>query len=214
MGLSGLAVAAAIVALGDIPARDFIANMLYPLGFIAVIIGRAQLFTENTLYPIALLLDERRHFVDTARLWIVVFVCNIIGAMGFSLLASRTEALSAPVRAALIELGNAAVQGAALHIFWSGVIGGWLIALVAWMVTASHWTISQIAVIWLITFVVGVGHFAHCIASTGEIMSAVFAGTVPFSRYLQWLALATSGNILGGIIIVTLLNFGQVKAGE
>jgi formate-nitrite transporter family protein len=214
MGLSGLAVAAAIVALGDIPARDFIANMLYPLGFIAVIIGRAQLFTENTLYPIALLLDERRHFGDTARLWIVVFVCNVIGATGFSLLASRTEALSAPVRAALIELGNAAAQGAALHIFWSGVIGGWLIALVAWMVTASHWTIGQIAVIWLITFVVGVGHFAHCIASTGEIMSAVFAGTVPFSRYLQWLALATSGNILGGIIIVTLLNFGQVKAGE
>ena len=94
------------------------------------------------------------------------------------------------------------------------MIGGWLIALVAWMVTASHWTIGQIAVIWLLTFVVGLGRFAHCVASTGEIMSAVFAGAVPFSRYVQWLAVATAGNICGGVTIVTLLNFGQVKAGE
>jgi formate/nitrite transporter FocA (FNT family) len=61
---------------------------------------------------------------------------------------------------------------------------------------------------------VGIGHFSHCIASTGEIMSAVFAGAVPFSRYLLWLALATTGNIFGGVTIVTVLNFGQVKAGE
>lgn len=214
MGLSGLAVAAASVALGDVPARDFIANMFYPLGFIAVIIGRAQLFTENTLYPIALILDERRHFADTARLWSVVFVCNVLGATGFSLLAIRTEALAEPIHSTLIRLGTLTTQGTMLHIFWSGVIGGWLVALVAWMVTASHWTIGQIAVIWLLTFVIGIGHFAHCIASTGEIMSAVFGGAVPFSRYLQWLALATSGNVVGGVMIVTVLNFGQVKAGE
>ena len=214
MGLTGLAVAAGTAVLGDMPGRDFLANMLYPLGFIAVIIGRAQLFTENTLYPVALILDEHRHIGDTARLWSVVFVCNIAGAMGFSALTTRTSALSPAVRDALVTLGNAAAQGTWSHIFWSGVIGGWLIALVAWMVTASHWTIGQIAVVWLITFVVGVGHFAHCIASSGEIMSAVFAGAVPFTRYLQWLALATSGNILGGVVIVTVLNFGQVKAGE
>ncbi len=214
MGLTGLAVAAAMAGLGNVPARDFVAYMLYPIGFIAVIIGRAQLFTENTLYPVALILSERGHVGDTARLWIVVFVCNVLGAMGFAALAIRSQALTQPVHAALVQLGTSAAQGTLAHIFWSGVIGGWLIALVAWMVTASHWTIGQIAVIWLLTFVVGIGHFAHCIASTGEIMSAVFEGAVPFSRYLQWLALATAGNICGGMIIVTLLNFGQVKAGE
>ena len=214
MGLTGLAVAAATVALGDAPASGFIAYMVYPLGFIAVIIGRAQLFTENTLYPVALILDEHRHFGDTARLWSVVFVCNIAGAVGFSALAMRTSALNPPIHDALAQLGTMAAQGSLTHIFWSGVIGGWLIALVAWMVTASRWTIGQIAVVWLLTFVVGLGHFAHCIASRGEIMSAVFAGSVDFSRYLQWLAVATAGNILGGVVIVTLLNFGQVKAGE
>ncbi len=214
MGLTGLAVAAAMVALGDIPARNFIAYAVYPVGFIAVIIGRAQLFTENTLYPIALILTERRHFADTARLWTVVFVSNVLGACGFAAMTIRTDALNGDIYSCLVQLGLQAAQGSGSHIFWGGVIGGWIIALVAWLVTASHWTIGQIAVIWLLTFVVGIGHFAHCIASTGEIMSAVFAGAIPFSHYLFWLGLATSGNIFGGVTIVTLLNFGQVHAGE
>src|SRR6185437_748833 len=210
MGLTGLGVAAAMAALGNTPGSGFIAYLIYPIGFISVIIGRAQLFTENTLYPVALILSERRHVLDTARLWSVVFVCNVLGAIAFSALAIRTGALRDDVASRLIQLGTAAVQGTYSHIFWSGVIGGWIIALVAWLVTASHWTIGQVAVIWLLTFIVGLGHFAHCIASTGEIMSAVIAGVVPFSHYLQWLGLATAGNICGGVTIVTVLNFGQV----
>jgi formate/nitrite transporter FocA (FNT family) len=214
MGLTGIGVAAALAALGELPGKEFLAYMFYPIGFIAVIIGRAQLFTENTLYPVALILSQRRHFFETARLWVVVFIGNVLGAIGFAALAIRTDALKADVHNQLVQLGSAAVQGSASHIFWSAVIGGWLIALVAWLVTASHWTIGQIAVIWLLTYVVGIGHFSHCIASTGEIMSAVFAGVLPFHRYLSWLGLATAGNIFGGVTIVTLLNFGQVHAGE
>jgi formate/nitrite transporter FocA (FNT family) len=214
MGLTGLGVSAALAALGETPGHDFLAYLLYPLGFIAVIIGRAQLFTENTLYPVALILSERKHVLDTARLWGVVFLFNIMGAIGFAALATRTGALQPAIHDNLVRLGVQGVQGGGDRIFWSGVIGGWIIALMAWMVTASHWTIGQIAVIWLMTFVVGIGHFSHCIASSGEIMSAVFAGSVPFLHYLYWLALATSGNILGGVLVVTLLNFGQVKAGE
>ncbi len=214
MGLTGLGVASAMAALPDVPTRQFLAYLIYPIGFTAVIIGRAQLFTENTLYPVALILSERRHFIDTLRLWSVVFSFNVLGAIAFGALAVLTDALSPNIHQALIQLGILASQGGFGHIFWSGVIGGWIIALVAWMVTASHWTIGQIAVIWLLTFVVGIGHFAHCIASSGEIMAAVFAGQVSFVRYLQWLGTATAGNIVGGVLIVTLLNFGQVKVGE
>ena len=214
MGLTGLGVATALAALPDSASRNFVAYLIYPLGFIAVIIGRAQLFTENTLYPIALILSERRHMLDTARLWAVVFISNLLGAVIFAALAIRTDALNNAVSQQLVQLGSQFVASSVSHVFWSAVIGGWLIALVAWLVTASHWTIGQIAVIWPLTFVVGVGRFSHCIASSGEIMSAVFAGSVPLTQYLSWLAVATAGNIVGGVTIVTLLNFGQVKAGE
>ena len=138
----------------------------------------------------------------------------MLGAIAFAALVIKTDALSQDIHATLVQLGTAAVQGTNSHIFWSAVIGGWIIALVAWLVTASHWTIGQIAVIWLLTFVVGIGHFAHCIASTGEIMSAVFAGAVPFSRYLHWLSAGDDRQHLRRSHDRNRLNFGQVKAGE
>lgn len=212
MGLTGLGVATAQAMLGPGRWQEFIALLLYPVGFIAVIIGRSQLFTENTLYPVALILSERKHVINTLRLWVVVFFANIFGAAAFSLLAIKTGALQTQISDALVRLGTVAVQGDASHIFWSGVIAGWLIALMAWIVTASHWTIGQVAIVWIMTFIVGIGHFAHCIASSGEILSAVWAGSVGIGQYVYWLGAATVGNILGGVMFVTILNFGQVHS--
>ena len=213
MGLTGLAVATAQAALPS-SNKEFIPYLFYPLGFIAVIIGRAQLFTENTLYPVALILSERKHLLDTLRLWAIVFFSNVAGAAAFAALAVNTASLRPDIADRLVQLGHDALQSTNSHIFWSGVIGGWIIALVAWMVSASTWTIGQIAVIWLLTFIVGLGHFSHCIATSGEILAAVFSGHEPLRAYFNWLLRATSGNIVGGIFLVTLLNFGQVKAGE
>src|SRR5689334_7811553 len=79
MGLTGLAVALALSYLGDGPVQQFISFFFYPVGFIVVVIGRAQLFTENTLYPVVLVLDEHKHLLNTLRLWGVVFVSNVVG---------------------------------------------------------------------------------------------------------------------------------------
>lgn len=211
MGLTGLGVASVRAILGDGPWQNFVSFLIYPVGFIAVVIGRAQLFTENTLYPVILVLDDGRYFLQTLRLWVVVFVSNVVGAFLFSLLAIRTAALRPEIASHLVRLGTDAVNSSSSYFFWSGIIGGWLIALVAWVVTASHWTIGQLVMVWLLTFVVGVGRFAHCIATSGEILSAVVAGALPLGAYLYWLLLATLGNIVGGVFIVSLLNYGQVR---
>lgn len=212
MGLTGLAVASVQNVLGDGAWQNFVSLLFYPAGFIAIIIGRAQLFTENTLFPIALILSERKHFGNTLRLWVVVFVSNIAGAMLFAVVAMKTGALQYELGTRLAALGMRSVGGSGSEIFWSGVIGGWIIALMAWTVTASHWTIGQIVVTWLLTAIVGLGHFAHCIATSGEILSAVFTGQVALGAYAHWLLFATLGNAVGGVTFVTLLNFGQVKA--
>ena len=107
-----------------------------------------------------------------------------------------------------------AANGHFTLIFAKGIIGGWLIALVAWMVSASHWTIGQIGVTWMLTFIVGAGHFSHCIASSAEIVAAIMSGICTSAITFQWLLPATLGNILGGVSIVSLLNFGQVRGGK
>jgi formate/nitrite transporter FocA (FNT family) len=212
MGLTALGVSAIHAFLGDGGWRDLVAYLAYPLGFISVIIGRAQLFTENTLYPVVLVLDEKRHFGRMLRLWATVFVSNIAGAWVFAALVAKSTALHPDMLSAMVSLGKHASAGNALHFFWSGVIGGWLIALVAWSVTASHWTIGQLTMIYLLTFVVGAGRFAHCIAGSCEILAAVVHGDISTYTYFHWLLPATAGNICGGTIIVSLLNYGQVRA--
>jgi formate/nitrite transporter FocA (FNT family) len=212
MGLSALGVAAILAAFGESKGVQFASAFAYPIGFIAVIIGRSQLFTENTLYPVVLVLDEQRHFWKTLRLWIVVFLGNVIGALVFALLAVRTAAVTPELRQSLLDAGVRSAHHPASHLFWSAVIGGWLVALMAWLVAASQWSIAQISVTYLLGFLLGAGHFTHCIVGSTELLSAIAGGALTPGEYLRWLGLATAGNILGGITIVSLLNWGQVTA--
>lgn len=211
MGLTALGVSITVAELGPSEWARFVAQLLYPIGFIAVILGRAQLFTENTLYPVALMLAERRHFWTTLRLWAIVLPSNIIGAFVFALLAVRTGALKPEFVTAMSKIGLEAANVSASHIFWSAVIGGWLIALVAWLVSGSHSITGSVMLIWLLAFLVGIGRFAHCIASSGEIFAAVLNHQLAMSRYFAWLLPAVLGNIAGGVLLVTLLEFGQVR---
>ena len=214
MGLTALSMSIVHAQLGDGKAASFIAYMLYPIGFIAVIVGRAQLFTENTLFPVALVLAERRHVWKTLRLWAIVLASNLAGAFLFAMLAVKTSALKPEYVTAMSKIGVEAVQVSASHAFWSAVIGGWMIALVAWLVSGSHSVTGSVMVIWLLAFVVGIGHFAHSIATSGEILASVLYHQVSAGAYFNWLWAAVLGNICGGVLLVTLLEYGQVKGGD
>ena len=209
MGLSGLGVALVFGFFGVSPKSHFVASMFYPIGFIVVIIGRAQLFTENTLYPVALVLAEKRELLNTMRLWCTVLPANVLGALAFSLLAARTSALPVQTRSALIYLGTSAVSATPATIFWSAVTAGWIIATAAWLVSGSHSITGSVIILWLLTYLVGLGNFAHCIATSGEIFSAVVTHQVAASSYLHWLWIAVAGNVCGGVFMVTLLEYGQ-----
>ena len=212
IGLSGLAAAAALTLLGTGGSARFVAAARYPIGFLAVIIGRAQLFTENTLYPVVVVLSERRHLWLTARLWLIVFATNMVGALLFALLAIDTDALSGPLQHQLSTLGTETMAGPFWSNFWSGVVAGWLIALIAWLVEASDATVGRFLVIASIAFVVGLGTFDHSIASAAEALSATVNGAESVGSFFAWLAAVTLGNIAGGVVIVSILNYGQVRA--
>lgn len=209
MGLSGLGMALVLGFFGVSPLTHFVASMFYPTGFIVVIVGRAQLFTENTLYPVALVLAEKRELLNTLRLWCTVLPANVLGALTFAALAARTPALPPQTRQALIDLGLHAAHASPGTIFWSGITAGWIIATAAWLVSGSHSITGSVMILGLLTFVVGFGNFAHCIATSGEILSAVLGGQIAASSYLHWLWLAVAGNVCGGVFMVTLLEYGQ-----
>lgn len=214
MGLSALGVGIIAAYLGDSFHAFVLSRMLYPLGFIVVILGRSQLFTENTLYPVALVLAEKRQLLNTLRLWSIVLPSNILGAFLFAALIALTPALPHPILQAIAKLGIEAAHVSPAGIFWSGVMGGWIIATTAWLVSGSHSITGSVMIIWVLTYVVGLGSFAHCIATSGEILSAVLTHQLSWQSYPHWLWLAVVGNICGGVFMVTLLEYGQAVAGK
>ena len=214
MGLTALGTAVALAMLGHTNGAVMISRMFYPLGFIVVIVGRAQLFTENTLYPVALVLTEKRYFWHTLRLWAVVLPSNVLGAFAFASLVSLTPALNPNFLAELSRLGMDAIANPSPTVFWSGVMGGWIIALAAWLVSGSHSITGSVMIIWMLTFIVGLGNFAHCIATSGEILVAVLTHHAAWSSYPRWFGPAVLGNICGGVGMVTLLEYGQAIYGK
>ncbi len=80
---------------------------------------------------------------------------------------------------------------------------------------ASRDTISQIVFIWLLIFLIPAAGLVHCIAGSAEVLIGVFAGEASWSEYLRgFLVPATLGNAVGGVVLVTLLNYGQVMASD
>ncbi len=210
MGLSALGPAIVLSILGDGNSAQIIARMFYPMGFIVVIVGRSQLFTENTLYPVALVLAEKGQFWNTLRLWAVVLPSNVVGALTFASLCALSPALSRPVVGSLAQLGLDALSKPTAAVFWSGIMAGWIIATAAWLVSSSSSVTGSVMIIWMLTFIVALGNFAHCIASSGEILTAVLQHKASWGGYLHWLTPAVAGNVCGGIGMVTILQYGQV----
>ncbi len=214
VGFGAVASAAAAAALAGQPDAQLVGAIFFPMGFIVVIIGRAQLFTENTLYPVTLVLDERRHLFVTLRLWAVVLSANLIGAALFALVVTKTGALPPDVVAKVAEEGQKATLGSWPSFFWSAVLGGWAIALVAWLIQSSGVVIGQIALIWTLVFVVGLVGLDHSVSTTIEVLCAALKNEVHLVHALAWFAAVVFGNIAGGVLITAVLNYGQVRAGQ
>jgi formate/nitrite transporter FocA (FNT family) len=212
IGLAPLAVALITVSLGEeTRSTAFVASLFYPIGYIAVIVGRSQFFTENTLYPVMLTLRQREYINRTGRLWLIVLSMNLVGAFIFAALAVWSGALESPVQDALVKAGVTYTDGDLGNQFSAGVATGFLLALIAWLVEGSDTVTGRIGVIWGLAFFVSLGSFDHCIASTITVFAAILEGDLGIGEALAWFAPVLAGNIVGGVAIVAAINYGQVR---
>jgi formate/nitrite transporter FocA (FNT family) len=198
-------------ALPDTPWRPLVVALGYSLGFVIVIMGRQQLFTENTVTAILPLLANfsLEKLTKVARLWGIVLVTNLIGAGLFALAVAHSGLFSEDVRSSFAAISKEAASPGFGLVFLRGIASGWLIALMVWMLPGADQT--RLWVVLIVTYVVGLGAFSHIIAGSVEVLYAVAIGTESFTDYLsQYLLPVFLGNCLGGVALVSLLNYGQV----
>lgn len=214
MGLSGLGVALLLGVLGKEGAGQAVAFLGYSVGFVVVILGRQQLFTENTLFPVAATLHDATLVWRTAWLWTVVLAGNLVGTALFASVVAFTPAVSSKALAQLAQLGVVQAERSFATVFWTAVVAGWIVALVAWLVTAATDTSGRILAIVLLSYFVGLGEFAHSIAGSAEVLTALFHGEAAGAAVLLWHIAAVAGNAVGGVVIVAFFNYGQVSREE
>lgn len=214
---AGLAISASILAEGilhhiyaDHPYRVAIENLGYTVGFILVILGRMQLFTENTITPILPLLREKSgHMLFcTARLWGIVFVANLVGtfitaAVSYHLGTAPDEYLEGMMGISRHFNENSLWDG-----FVLGIPAGFFIASIVWLLPSSKG--FEIFTIFLLTYLIAIGDFTHVIAGSGELFLLVVAGEETIWRAFALIFTTLCGNVLGGTGLFALLAYGQV----
>lgn len=215
MGFSFLAEGLFQNYVPDAQWRPLLVHLGYPLGYLIVIIGRQQLFTENTLTAIIPLLVKRNRktLFSVLRLWTVVLVANLAGAHIFAWVAGNTPLLNPQFQDALRQLANNAANVTFGAAILRGVFAGWLIALVVWLIAAANSMAVEIIII--LTYIIGVAGLTHVIAGSVDVLFLVMTGAKPWSLYLTGYLLPTLiGNIIGGVALVSALNHAQVISGS
>lgn len=185
--------------------------LVYPLGFVLCVTSGAQLYTEHTATAVYPVLDRQTSLFRLLRLWIVVVTGNLAGTM----FAAQLLALAEPVVQAAdgyTTIGRHLVEFSSPALFVSSILAGWLMALGAWMVVCTGVGISQMAGIYLVTFLIGLGGFHHSIAGSAEVFTALLVSE-EFSQFqaARFILIALIGNLVGGSVFVGVLNYAHIR---
>lgn len=187
-----------------------IANM-YALGFILVILGRSELFTEHTTLAILPVLDRQSTLGELARVWGVVYGGNVIGAAGLGALVGWFAPEFGIARADVFgEIAHKVVEPSWWAVFISSVLAGWLMGELAWLIGAARDTISQIICVWFVTAAIGLAGLHHAIVGVAEVVAGIVVdssiGWNDFGHSLLW---TTLGNAVGGVVFVAIIKYGH-----
>src|SRR6056297_502294 len=203
---------------GEVTASQLhlIVSVFYPIGFIFVIIGKSQLFTEHTTLAVMPVLNRDASIRSLLRLWGIIYGGNILGGLVFAVLLALVPAEMGLISdESLVHLAAKLTGHRPYVIFGSGVIAGWLMGLLSWLVTSSQETISRIFQIFLVTTVIGIGSLHHSIVGSIEVFSAMLIDpSITFSAYGITQIWSTLGNLAGGVIFVAFIKFSHVRPGK
>lgn len=187
-----------------------LSQLLYPLGFIYIILGGYQLYTENTLPPVALVLERLVSIPKLLTKWLTVLAGNFTGgALGAFALAS-TGVFSPTTTDAATMLAQTGVRTPWMALFFKAVFAGLIVAGVVWVDYASRDTTARLIVIYLAFFAIPLGDLYHVVVSFTEVVYLVLLGDLALATGLvEFVLPVLLGNTVGGVVLVTAVNYFQ-----
>ncbi|MBD9466065.1 formate/nitrite transporter family protein [Pseudomonas sp. Pdm06] len=213
MGLSLMAMGLLSSRLPDHEGFKVIASFGYCAGFLAVILARQQLFTENTLTAVLPIMSKPTlgNFGRLLRLWGVVLVGNLCGTLLVAYVMLHLPIFDPRTDQAFLEIGRKVMENDTGQMFAKGIISGWMIATMVWMIPSME--SAKMWIIILITYLMALGDFTHIVVGSAEVSYLVFAGQLSWEDF--WMVFAgptLAGNIVGGSFIFALISHAQIRS--
>lgn len=216
---AGVAISASLLAeaflhmrLPKAPWTDLVVALGYTAGFIIVILGNLQLFTESTVTAVLPLATHRtrRNLYRLLRLWATVFLANMAGTFLVSVLMASQAIIGPEQLAAAIEVSKPILTHGIWTAFLIAMPAGFLIASVAWILPNARG--SEFWVVGLVTYVIALGHFNHVVAGATEAWLLMLTGQTSFVGAVGGFILpALVGNLVGGTGLFAVLAHNQVR---
>ena len=217
---AGLTMGLSLMGMGLLNSRlpegegfKVIASFGYCAGFLAVILARQQLFTENTLTAVLPIMSKPTlaNFGRLLRLWTVVLVGNLCGTLLVAYVMLKLPIFDSKTDLAFLDIGRKVMENDAGQMFAKGIVSGWMIATMVWMIPSME--SAKMWIIILITYLMALGDFTHIEVGSAEVSYLVFSGELPWKDF--WLMFAgptLAGNIIGGSFIFALISHAQIRS--
>jgi len=187
--------------------------LAYPIGFVFVVLGRSELFTEQTTLAVLPVLNGYKTIPDLLKIFGIIYFGNLLGGYIIGgLLVLLTPPLDVFNEDAYYHLAHKLIKYDAWVIMGSGLLAGWLMGLLSWLVTSSQDTLSRIFIVILITFVIGLGNLHHSIVGSIEVFAGVITSDkITWNHYAHFQIFTTIGNIAGGILFVSIIKYASIN---
>jgi formate/nitrite transporter FocA (FNT family) len=203
------------VLAAHLPASEWsplIAKLGYAVGFLIVILGHQQLFTENVLTAVLPVMARKQvHWLlKMLRLWGIVLAANIAGCLIFASAIAYLPVVPSNVTPALADIVTKVMSNTPWEMFAKGIGAGWLIAALVWILSSTEHV--EFIVITLLTYLIALFGFTHIVAGSVEAIYGVATGIISLETAVFRFFLPTlAGNVFGGTILFSVLSYAQVR---
>jgi formate/nitrite transporter FocA (FNT family) len=189
-----------------------ISKLGYAVGFLIVILGHQQLFTENVLTAVLPVMARKQAYwlLKMLRLWGIVLAANIVGCLIFALAVAWLPIVPTHFGPALAEIVTRMMANTPWEMFAKGIGAGWLIAAVVWILASTEHV--EFIVIGLLTYLIALFGFTHIVAGSVEALYGVVTGAVrPETAVFRFFLPTLAGNVFGGTVLFSVLSYAQVR---
>lgn len=190
--------------------QRILSGMVFPVGLILVVILGAELFTGNNALLIPAFMKRQCTAAQVAKNWTIVYFANFAGALAFAWLLVYCAGLTAsePYHGAITRMAVAKTSLPWMVCFLKGIGANWCVCLAVWLALSGHSLAEKALGCFLPVMAFVALGYEHCIANMFFIPLGMMEGADVTLWQFVWCNLipATSGNIVGGALLVGCVN--------